>query len=94
MDEKPTEERTKVEEFEVDAGDLVDRVKALIDAGNVRRVIVKMPDGRVLFEVPLTAGVAVGGAVVLLAPVLAAMGALAAVAARVKVQVVRSVEQG
>jgi hypothetical protein len=92
MDEQPKEERTRTEEFEVDAGDLVDRVKALIDAGNVRRVIVKMPDGRVLFEVPLTAGVAVGGAVVMLAPVLAAMGALAALVARVKVQVVRTVE--
>jgi hypothetical protein len=43
----------------------------------------------VLFEVPLTAGVAVGGATILLAPVLAAVGALAAVIAEVKIQVVR-----
>ncbi len=92
MDEQPKEERTRTEEFEVDAGELVDRVKALVEAGNVRRLVIRMPDGRVLFEVPLTAGVAVGGAVVLLAPVLAALGALAAVVARVKVQVVRAVE--
>jgi hypothetical protein len=40
--------------------------------------------------VPLTTGVAVGGAITLLAPVLAALGAMAALLARVKVEVVRT----
>jgi uncharacterized protein DUF4342 len=43
-----------------------------------------------LLEVPLTAGVVVGGAFTLLAPVLAALGAMAALLARVKVEIVRS----
>jgi hypothetical protein len=40
-------------------------------------------------EVPLTAGVAVGGALTLLAPVIAALGAMAALLAKVEVDVVR-----
>jgi hypothetical protein len=44
----------------------------------------------VLLEVPLTAGVVVGGAVTIVAPVLAALGALAALLTHVKVEVVRA----
>ena len=47
------------------------------------------PDGQSLLEVPLTAGVAVGGVVTIMAPVLAALGALAALIAEFKVEVVR-----
>lgn len=50
------------------------KVKELIAEGNVRRIIIKKEDGEVLMELPLT--VAVVGTV--LAPVLAAVGALAA----------------
>jgi hypothetical protein len=44
----------------------------------------------VLLEVPLTAGVAVGGVVTLIAPVLAALGAMAALLTHVKVEIVRT----
>ena len=57
---------------------VVDYVKTLIAAGNVRRLIFRKANDEVLLEVPLTAGVAVGGALTALAPVLAALGAMAA----------------
>lgn len=83
------EEEARVEEFVIDAGRLVDRVKELIAEGNVRRLIIRKANDEILLEVPLTAGVAVGGAVTLLAPVLAALGAMAALIAKAKIQVVR-----
>ena len=89
MSESPKKEQTWTEELEIDAGQLVGRVKELIGEGNVRRLIIRKADGGILFEVPLTAGVAVGGAVTLFAPVLAGLGAMAALLAKVKIQVVR-----
>ncbi|MEL6136317.1 MAG: DUF4342 domain-containing protein [Cyanobacteria bacterium J06626_23] len=59
-DNPPTE--TQVEEFSISGDTLMDKVQELIRESNVRRVLVKNPDGRVLLEVPLTAGL-VGGAV-------------------------------
>ena len=78
-----------VEEIEIASDQLVARVKELIAEGNVRRLIIRKPDGEVLLEVPLTAGVAVGGVFTIIAPVLAALGAFAALIANVKVEVVR-----
>ena len=66
-------ERTWWETIETKGGELVDQVKQLIAEGNVRRVRVRQKD-RVVAEFPLTVGVV--GAV--LAPVLAAIGAIAA----------------
>jgi hypothetical protein len=83
------EKRTWTEEIEIDAKELVDNVKRLIQAGNVRRLIIRTPDDKLLLEIPLTAGVVAGGVVTLVAPVLAALGAMAALLAQVKIQVVR-----
>jgi len=83
------EERTWVEEIEIAGSELVDRVKELIAEGNVRRLIIRKPDGDLLLEVPLTTGVAVGSVVTIFAPVLVALGAMAALLAKVKVQIVR-----
>ena len=88
-EESSKEGRTWVEEIEIAGSELVGRVKELIAEGNVRRLIIKKPDGEILLEIPLTAGVAVGGVLTILAPVLAALGAMAALLARVKVQIVR-----
>jgi hypothetical protein len=82
--------RSIKEEVTLAGGELVDYVKRLIAEGNVRRLIIRKPGGEVLVEVPLTAGVAVGAALALMAPVLAALGALAALLAQVRVEVVRS----
>jgi hypothetical protein len=67
----------------------VDRVKNLIQEGNVRRLVIRKSNNDVLLEVPLTAGVAASGVVTIFAPVLAALGAMAALLARVKIQIVR-----
>jgi hypothetical protein len=83
-------ERTWTEEIEVAGAELVVRIEELVKAGNVRRVILRTPDNKLLLEIPLTAGAVAGGVVVLIAPVLAALGAMAALLAKVKVQVVRT----
>jgi hypothetical protein len=86
------DERTFTEHIEIAASELVDRTKELIEEGNVRRIIIRSQDDEVLLEVPLTAGVVVGGAVTIVAPVLAALGALAALLTHVKIEVVRARE--
>jgi hypothetical protein len=91
MDEQTGKtERTWTEDIEVAGSELVDRIKELVKAGNVRKVILRTPDDKLLLEIPLTAGAGAGGVVVLIAPVLAALGAMAALLAKVKVQVVRT----
>ena len=97
MSEQPKEvghateqdEHTFTEQIEIAASDLVDRTNELIEEGNVRRIIIRNEEDEVLMEVPLTAGVVVGGAVTIVAPVLAALGALAALLTHVKIEVVR-----
>jgi hypothetical protein len=81
--------RTITERFTVAGNELVDFVKKLIADGNVRRLIIRRPSGEALIEVPLTAGIAVGGALTLLAPVIAAVGAIAALLAKFEVDVER-----
>ena len=84
------DEHTWTEQIEIAGSELVDRTKELIAEGNVRRLIIRNPDDEKLLEVPLTTSVVVGGALTVLAPVLAALGAMAALLARVKVEVVRT----
>jgi hypothetical protein len=78
------------EKVTLSGNQLVEYVKKVIAAGNVRRLIIRKADDEVLLEVPLTAGVAVGGALTALAPVLAALGAMAALLTQVKVEIVRT----
>jgi len=82
-----TDERVKTSEFRVRGDNLVARIKEILHEGNVRRIIIKNDEGRTLLEIPLTIGVV--GAV--LAPVWAALGALAALAADLRI-VVEKVE--
>jgi hypothetical protein len=72
--EESTIPETRTEEFHVNGEELLARIKELIHEGNIRRIIIKDKDGKVLIEFPLTFGVV--GAV--LAPTLAAVGAVAA----------------
>ena len=78
------QERTVVEEFQVTGRELVRKVEELIHEGNIRRIVIRQ-NGRVLLDIPLA--VAVVGAV--LAPVLAAVGALAAIVANCTISVER-----
>jgi hypothetical protein len=63
----------------------VDKVKSLIHEGNVRRIIVKDEHGNTFVEIPVTVA-AVG---TILAPVLAAVGAISALVAKFTIVVVR-----
>lgn len=83
------DEDTTVEQLEMAGNELVDRVKELIEEGNVRRLVIRNADDDVLMVVPLTASVVAGGAMLVFAPILAALGALAAFLAKVKLEVVR-----
>ena len=73
-------------EFQVKGDELVKKVKELIHQGNVRKIIIKDDKGGVFMEIPLTVGVI--GAV--FAPVLAAIGALAALVGVFTVEVVNT----
>ncbi len=73
------------EEFRVKGEELVEKIRQLIHEGNVRRLIIKDEEGKVYLEIPVTFGV-IGA---LIAPMLAAVGAVAAMVADLKVEVVR-----
>ena len=77
-------EQTRMETIKVEGGQLLDQIKRLVHEGNVRRIVIKQGE-RTVVEFPLTVGV-VG---VLLAPVLAAAGALAALLADCAIEVER-----
>jgi hypothetical protein len=90
MTEEPAKKDSAwTEEMVVAGSELIERIKQLVAEGNVRRLIIKKPSGEDLLEIPLTAGVVAGGAMILMAPVLAALGALAALIAEVRLEVVR-----
>ena len=77
------------ESFKVAADQLVEVVRKVLHEGNVRRVVIKQHDGRTVAEFPMTVGVV--GAVI--APVLAAVGALAAVLSECTIEVERTVDK-
>ena len=81
--------KTISEQLEVAGNQLVDQVQDLIKQGNVRKLVIRTPDDRELIQVSLTLGAVASGALVLAAPWLAALGAIAALVARVKIEVVR-----
>ncbi len=74
-----------VNEFKVAGEDLLKKIRDALHEGNVRRIVIKDDKGNTYLEVPLAIGV-VG---VFLAPVWAAIGALAAMASNFTVQIVR-----
>lgn len=76
-------EAPRTEEFRLEGGKVLDKVKEIIHAGNARRIILKSEEGRVYLEIPLTVGL-IGAA---LLPVLAAVGALAAIVTRMVIVV-------
>ena len=76
---------TSTEKLDVKGGHLVEKVKELVHEGNVRRIIIKDSDGQTVVEIPLTVGV-VGFFV---APTMAAIGALLALAADYSIEVER-----
>ena len=84
MNEQPS----RTTEFTINGDEVVAKVKELIHEGNVRRIIIKNEEGRTMLEVPLAIGV-IGVAFM---PVLAAIGAAAALATRCTIVVERDAE--
>ena len=85
-----SEEQVRTEEFQVSGDVLVAKIKELVHEGNIRHVAIKNEDGRTLVDIPLTLGV-VG---TLLAPQLAAIGAIAALVTRCTIAVEKVEEPG
>ncbi len=83
------EQRPAYEELQVVGEQLLSKIKELIHEGNVRRIIIKQ-DGHTIMEIPLTVGVVS----VLVAPMLAAIGAIGALIAQCSIEVVRSERPG
>lgn len=83
-----TEHKTTTEEFSVRGERLLEKVKELVNEGNVRKIIIKGKSGKSIAEFPLTVGV-VGA---LLLPVFAAVGAIAALVTECTITVVRDAD--
>jgi hypothetical protein len=73
------------EEIRVKGGELKDKVKDLLHEGNVRRIIVRDGEGNTVMEIPVAAGVVVA----VIAPILTALGAIAALASEWSIQIQR-----
>lgn len=87
-DDKNTETHTE----EVEPKDLVQRVRDYAADAKTKHIRITEPDGDLVLEIPLTVGAVAGGAIVLAAPLLAALGAVAALVTRVKIEVARETE--
>jgi len=81
------ESKVEREEFKLTGSELLDKVKQLLHEGNIRRIVIKQ-EGQTVMELPLTVA-AVG---VILVPVLAAVGAFAALVTNCSIVVERIVE--
>ncbi|MFA6391134.1 MAG: DUF4342 domain-containing protein [Patescibacteria group bacterium] len=79
------EKQEKKEEFVISGDKVVEKVKELIKEGNARRIIINNEKGESIIEIPVTVGV-VGA---LIAPVLAAIGAAAALLTKCTIVVIK-----
>ena len=86
-----SEEKVRIEEFELSGDQVVGKVKQLLHEGNIRRISLQTEEGKTLIEVPLTVGVAGAAVVSLVAPVWAAIGAIAALVADLRIVVEREI---
>jgi len=83
-----SEFQSRTEEFQFSGEGLIAKIKDLVRAGNVRRVLIKNEEGRAIVDIPLAVGV-VGA---LLAPQLAAIGAIAALVLKGSIVIEKVVE--
>ena len=82
--DKKTKDTTK-EEIVIDADKVVEAVKRIVKEGNARRIVIQNEKGKTILEVPVTVG-AIGAVIV---PVVAAIGALAALMTKCKIIVIK-----
>jgi hypothetical protein len=94
MDDAPKNAwKTFTEEVEVAGSQLVDEINRLIGEGNVRKLQIRSKQGDLVLNIPLTAGAVAGGVMVVAAPWLAVIAAIAGVVANVKLEVVREAQE-
>jgi hypothetical protein len=89
VSEEKTEKVGRVEEFVVSGETVIGKVKELIHEGGIRRLSLQTEEGKTLIEVPLVLGVAGAMTGAVLAPVWAAIGAVAALVAKLRIVVER-----
>ncbi len=77
---------TNSEKFTVSGSQLVDKVKQLVHEGNIRKVRL-LHEGKIVFEIPLSIGAPAAAIGILVAPVLAALGAFAALVTECTIEV-------
>jgi len=87
-----TQAGLKKDVYEVSAGGLVGKVKESIQDATVKRIVIKDENGKILLSIPVTWGTAGAVAMITLAPWLAALGVIAAIVARCKIEVEKSPE--
>ncbi len=87
-----TQKLPEREEFHIDTDNLIAKFKQLVNEGNVHRISIRSDEGKTLFEVPLTMGLAGAAAAIFLAPALAALGVIAALMKKVTIVVERTAE--
>lgn len=81
---------TFTEKVEVTGQNLLEEVNRLIQEGNIRNLRISSAEGQVFVDLPLTAGAVVGGVAVLAAPWLVLIAAVAGLATKVQIEIVRS----
>jgi Domain of unknown function (DUF4342) len=81
--------KTIIEEIEVAGSQLIAQVTDLLKKGNVRQLRIRAGDGDVFLETPVNVGIIAGGAVALAAPWLAVLGVIAALVAKVRIEIER-----
>lgn len=74
------------EKFTISGNQLVEKVKQLIHEGNIRRVRV-IHEGRTVLEIPLSLGAPAAAITIMAAPLLAALGAFAALVTECTIEV-------
>ena len=81
----------KTESFKVSGSQLVEKVKQLIHEGNIRKVRI-VHEGKTVIELPLSIGAPATAVVILAVPVLAALGAFAALVTECTIEVEKTEE--
>ena len=80
------QEETRNEKYTVSGDELVEKIKQLVHDGNIRRLRL-IHQGKTVFDIPLTIGAPAAAAIILAAPMLAAIGAFAAIVTECTIEV-------
>ena len=83
------QKKTRTEEFKLSGGEILDKIKELLHEGNIHRIILKDERGKTFIEIPLTAGIVVAA----FAPIVAAVGAIAALVTKMTIVVEKVVDK-